>query len=88
MDARLQARRALELDLRQALTKGEFELYYQPLITLETNSVSGCEALLRWPHPVRGMVSPMDFIPLAEEIGLIGSIGEWVVRQACRDAAA
>ncbi|MGA9867704.1 MAG: GGDEF domain-containing phosphodiesterase, partial [Acetobacteraceae bacterium] len=87
MDARLQARRALELDLRQALADGQFELHYQPLIDLRRNAVSGFEALVRWAHPVRGMVSPGDFVPLAEEIGLIVPLGEWVLRRACREAA-
>jgi predicted signal transduction protein with EAL and GGDEF domain len=87
MDARMQARRALELDLRQALLKDEFTLFYQPIVNLETQAVTGCEALLRWPHAQRGMVMPADFIPLAEEIGLIVPIGEWVLCRACRDAA-
>ena len=87
MDARLQARRALELDLRQALVDGQFELHYQPLIDLRRNAVSGFEALVRWAHPVRGMVSPGEFVPLAEEIGLIVPLGEWVLRRACREAA-
>jgi diguanylate cyclase (GGDEF)-like protein len=86
MDARMQARRALELDLRRALLLGEFEVYYQPLMQLRTNQVSGFEALVRWRHPERGLVSPADFVPLAEEIGLILPLGEWVLRQACRDA--
>jgi len=87
MDEQLQARRALELDLRRALTAGEFELYYQPLYNLGAEQVTGCEALLRWRHPDRGMVSPADFIPLAEEIGLIVPLGDWVLRTACAEAA-
>src|SRR6478609_7907012 len=87
MDKRLQSRRALELDLRKAIANGEFELYYQPILYLQTGKVSGFEALLRWNHPERGMVSPMDFIPLAEETGLILPLGEWVLRTACTQAA-
>jgi diguanylate cyclase (GGDEF)-like protein len=87
MDARMQARRALELDLRKALPLGEFEVFYQPIINLKTNSVSGFEALLRWRKPGCGLVPPGDFIPLAEAIGLINPIGAWVLKQACSEAA-
>jgi EAL domain-containing protein (putative c-di-GMP-specific phosphodiesterase class I) len=77
----------VELDLRRALVNREFELFYQPLVNLGTNQVSGFEALLRWRHGERGMVPPAQFIPLAEEIGLIVPLGEWVLRQACSEAA-
>ena len=86
MDARLQARRVLELDLRNALANEEFEVYYQPQINLDRNRISGFEALLRWNHPERGIVSPAVFIPVAEEIGLIGRIGAWVLKAACSEA--
>ena len=86
MNARLQVRRQLELDLRKALRNGEFELYYQPLVDPVADEVSGFEALLRWRHPTRGMVSPAEFIPIAEEIGLIVPLGEWVIHQACAEA--
>ncbi len=87
MSEQVQTRRAFELDLREALARGEFEVFYQPLFNLRTQYVCGFEALLRWRHPERGLVSPTAFIPLAEELGIIIPIGEWVVAQACMDAA-
>jgi predicted signal transduction protein with EAL and GGDEF domain len=87
MDLQMQARRIMEQDLRKALPAGEFELYYQPVVNLARNEISGCEALIRWNHPQQGMVAPATFIPLAEEIGFIVPIGEWVIRQACNTAA-
>ena len=87
MDVRMMERRNLELDLRAGFVAGQFEIYYQPLLNLEHNTVSCCEALLRWHHPERGEVSPQTFIPIAEEIGLITRIGEWVIRSACAEAA-
>jgi diguanylate cyclase (GGDEF)-like protein/PAS domain S-box-containing protein len=88
MDASAKARLTMEQDLRQALVNGSFEIHYQPLVDLRTNEVSGCEALLRWRHPERGMVSPAEFIPIAEDTGLINELGDWVLRTACNEAAA
>jgi len=87
MDARMKARRELELDLRKALVNVEFELHYQPLVNLKTNEITAFEALVRWNHPVRGLISPADFIPVAEETGLIIPLGEWVLRRACTETA-
>ena len=88
MDARAKARLTMEQDLRQAMIDGGFEIHYQPLLDLQSNEVNGCEALLRWRHRERGMVSPTEFIPLAEDTGLINELGDWVMRTACTEAAA
>ncbi len=87
MDAQAKARLTLERDLRQALVDGSFELHYQPVVDLNSDEVTGCEALLRWRHPQRGMISPGDFVAVAEETGLIVELGEWVLRTACAEAA-
>ncbi len=87
MDASAKARLAMEQDLRQALVDGGFEIHYQPLVDLVSDEVTGCEALLRWRHPERGMISPAEFIPVAEDTGLIVELGEWVLKTACAEAA-
>jgi diguanylate cyclase (GGDEF)-like protein len=87
MEAQVQARRKLEIDLRQAIVDGALEVYYQPCVSLADNRITGCEALLRWRHAERGMISPAEFIPIAEETGLINALGEWVLTTACVEAA-
>jgi diguanylate cyclase (GGDEF)-like protein len=87
MDLQMQTRRTMELDLRKALPAGQFELYYQPVVNVASNEIRGFEALIRWNDPERGMIAPATFIPLAEEIGFIVPLGEWVIRQACVAAA-
>ncbi|HMK86058.1 MAG TPA: diguanylate cyclase, partial [Steroidobacteraceae bacterium] len=88
MNSGLEDRVQLESDLHQAIAQNQFELYYQPKVSANTGTVRSAEALIRWSHPKRGLISPDGFIPLAEECGLIGAIGEWVVREACRQARA
>jgi diguanylate cyclase (GGDEF)-like protein len=86
LDEEARQRRSMETDLRRARARGEFELFYQPQVDMRRQAVTGFEALLRWRSPTRGLVSPGDFIPLAEELDLIGDIGAWVLREACREA--
>lgn len=83
MDERQQARRLMEYELRAALANDEFELHFQPLVNLSSNKICGFEALVRWRHPEKGMIPPDVFIPVAEDIGLIAPLGEWILRQAC-----
>ena len=87
MDARAQVRRKIETDLRDAIQNDVLRPYYQPLVDLASGRITGCEALVRWPHPERGMISPADFIPIAEETGLINALGGLMLRRACMDAA-
>ena len=87
MDERARERRSLEIELRQAISDGSLETYYQPVLNLENGKVSTCEALLRWRHPERGIISPVEFIPIAEDSGLINQLGLWVLNTACAEAA-
>ena len=87
MDAHVRARRQLEVDLRKAIADQALEVYYQPCLSLRSDRITGCEALVRWRHPERGMISPTEFIPIAEETGLINELGEWILARACAEAS-
>ena len=87
MNVHAQALQVTERDLRRAFSAGLFELDFQPMVNIRAARISGCEALVRWPHPIRGHISPAEFVPLAERSGLIEGIGEWVLQQACAEAA-
>ncbi len=87
LEARAKSRHLLELELRQAVAERAFEIHYQPIVDLRSDEIAGCEALLRWRHPERGFISPAEFIPIAEDIGVIDEIGEWVLNAACAEAA-
>ena len=85
-DQKLGEPRSLEGDVRAAMAERQLDLYYQPIVELQRNEVAGFEALMRWPHPVLGMVPPSTFIPLAEQTGLIVEMGAWALKQACQEA--